>query len=137
MLAKFRHKRIHFLSFYLAVVVILAKMMMPLAHANNVNPNDQSGFFASLCTSNGVVLINLNIGANDDNDSKQAPPANTGSQCPLCSIVEQDSLDFDVPVLANAFEFTENKYVTINLSLPVSVLQKQQSIRAPPYFLSA
>lgn len=137
MLVKFRNRSTHLFSLYLAIFAILVKMMVPLAHANNINPSDQTGFFASLCTSNGIVLISLDTGTNDGNNPKQAPVVNAGSQCPLCSVVEQDVFDFKVTALASIFESTENKHPSVSFTPTDGFLLKQQSIRAPPYFLSA
>ncbi len=136
MLARFRHRRIHFLSFYLAVFAILVQTIVPLAHANNINPNDQSGFFASLCTSNGIVLIDLDINANEG-DSNQTTTVSVSNECPICNILEQDVFGIAATTTANTFETVNKLYVTTKQPVLDTFLSDTLPIRAPPCSLLA
>ena len=131
MLTKLRHNKAHRLSVYLAIFTILVKVMMPLAHANTNANNSQSGFLASLCTSNGFVLISLDINTNDGT-SEQAPNVRVTSKCPLCTNLDQDILDTALPVIANVFKPSQNKIFTTSQLLLTGHVLEQKSIRGPP-----
>jgi len=129
----FRLKKTTTISSYLIVFSLLIKMLMPVAHASTAVSGEKTGFFAALCTANGVVLI-------DPKQSNAPTPAHNNTQvnsttvCPLCLLLEQGLYDSTVlntdPALAHA-QFTAFQALTHSLNVQ-AFNPKQVPIRAPP-----
>lgn len=130
LLSKFRNKQIYLISTMLIVFALLAKILVPIAHAGN-GSSGEKGFLASLCSGNKVVLVEFKL----PNDNKPQPSTVVaGSKCPLCNIIEQhapiNTATSDGIVFAkvpHTFNLTDN-VATYRQSICFS------GIRAPPTF---
>lgn len=127
--AKLRNKRISLYSTLIIVFAILAKMLMPIAHASNSSSNGQKSFLASLCSGNKVVFIELSL----PGENKPKPTtAIVSNKCPLCSLVEQDTTSNDIAPAALSFQASSNLFTQVNDKLLNSHLISFGAIRAPP-----
>lgn len=109
-------------------------MLMPVAHASTAMSGEKTGFFAALCTANGVVLVYPD--QTDTNDTPQSPQANSNNVCPLCLLIEQGLYDSTalqttavlLPIFNNSHNTPFSQRHTNDLN------RKQLPIRAPPAF---
>lgn len=130
LLTKFRNKNIHLLSTLLIIFAIVAKMLVPIAHASN-NSSDQKGFLASLCSGNKIVFVELNL----PTDSEPKPSTvTTSSKCPLCNIVEQHPPSNTITPNAFVFLKIPHQFTIAGHNLLHSRLIGFSAIRAPPLF---
>lgn len=130
LLTKFRNKKIHLISTLLIAFAILAKMLVPIAHASSTS-GDQKGFLASLCSGNKIVFVEFNLPTNEE------PKSNTivaSSKCPLCSLVEQHPSSNTISPDRFFFDKTHHHFTLTNSESFHSHLVRLSAIRAPPYF---
>lgn len=130
LLTKFRNKKIHLISTLLIAFAILAKMLVPIAHASSTS-GDQKGFLASLCSGNKIVFVELNLPT--DNEPKPST-VTASSKCPLCNIIEQ--LPPSNTITPDAFVFlkTPHQLTLADHDVFHSHLISFGVIRAPPLF---
>lgn len=130
MLYQFRKPQLARFSAHLIIISLLIKMLMPVAHASTAVSGQQSGFFAALCTANGIVLINTD----DINSPQPHKQVNSNTVCPLCLLLEQSLFDSTI-IHTNQVVFNP-KPSTINFyfeTAPSTNYQYHPShIRAPP-----
>lgn len=109
-------------------------MLVPVAHASTAMSGEKTGFFAALCTANGVVLINPD--QTTDTNAPQSSQVNSNNVCPLCLLIEQELYDSTaLQTTATLLPIFNNSRNTLFSQLHTDDLNpKQLPIRAPPTF---
>lgn len=106
---------------------------MPVAHASTAVTGEKTGFFAALCTANGVLLAPENQISNQNNESQESQ-INSNTACPLCLLIEQGLYDSTALHTGStkAFSFSQQFIRHTNPLFVDEFFPQHQSIRAPP-----
>jgi hypothetical protein len=123
----FRHKNTHLVSILLIAFAILARMLVPIAHASNESSN-KKGFLASLCTGNKIVFVEVGL----PTDNAPQPTVFASSKCLLCNIIAQDPVSDKAGLAPFLLPQTPHQYTLANNELFHSDVVRFSSIRAPP-----
>jgi len=130
MLATFRNQQVLFYSTLAIIFTLMAKMLVPLAHASNTSASGEKSFIASLCSGKQVVVISLNL----ENDKVEPASSVITSKCPLCHIIEQHTASDEAAVLTVHQAINTNVLGKLADARYQSKLINPTSIRAPPLF---
>jgi len=95
MLQPFRHQKAYRISLCIAAFTILVSILMPIVHTNSSKKDNALGFLASLCTSNGIVQVNLNS-TTEQTEPIQHTSIEISTKCTFCNYLEQNE-----PVVIN------------------------------------
>jgi len=123
----FRHKNTRLASTLLIAFAILAKMLVPIAHASNESGN-KKGFLASLCTDSKIVFVEVSL----PTDNAPQPTIFASSKCPLCNIIAQDPVSDKAGSAPFLLPKTSHQHTLANSELFNSDVVCFSSIRAPP-----
>lgn len=107
--------------------------MVPVAHASNLTGGDHpTGFFATLCAANKIIVVPLDLPVNQD-----APLKADQSQdkCPLCVVAEQSDADVNIAPTFKAFAGFTASFSANYAPLFQTRAAQLAAIRAPPTFL--
>jgi hypothetical protein len=107
-------------------------MMMPIAHASTALSGNATGLFAALCTANGLVYLDSATGEYVKDKKTDTHHLNTSNKCPLCFIVEQNTLSDTPQQITAAPSSTPEQYVLAQADHHVSHEYATLPIRAPP-----
>jgi len=124
----FRSKRTPVIGIYLAIFTLFVKMVMPIAHASTAISGDSTSFFASICTANGIVKVDVNEDLGGTNH------VTTNTNCPLCFIVDNQHFIDDSSSNTLTLSFFENHTLFYSLFSVTDTRTLRSDIRGPPTF---
>lgn len=141
MLSLFRQqqgKLLGTLASYSMMLLMLFKLMMPVAHAATALSGKPSGIFATVCSASNVgqaqvvrtqIEIPLDFG---QPEKPQQAQTNDASQCPLCFIVDLSGLDQYHAAIPHHFQQNTAVYSALDAPAVRTAYDAQFAIRAPP-----
>lgn len=94
-----QHKQTNLIASYLVILAMLFKVMMPIAHASTAISGKASGFMMTICSASNIGKTNITratVYVPVNTQAQQSPEtesSNTGTQCALCYMVEESSVD--------------------------------------------